>query len=65
MSIKEKTIQKIESKIEDIEGYIEEKGIGSSQLSRVNKFQRDINLGLVIGSLIGVAGISTWLMIRD
>ncbi len=46
-------------------GFIEENGVGSEYLSKASKIQRIVNIGLAIGGLIGLAGVSTWLMIKE
>lgn len=65
MSIKEKTIKHLESKVDEVEGFIEENGVGSGYLSKASKLQRGLNVGLAIGGVIGLAGLSTWLMIKE
>lgn len=65
MSIKEKTLQELESKIEEIEGVIHEKGIGSSYLSKAERIQRDVNLGLILGGATALLGVGAWMMLKD
>jgi hypothetical protein len=65
MSIKEKTLQELENKIEEIEGVIHEKGFGSSYLSKAEKIQRDVNLGLILGGATALLGVSAWMIMRD
>ncbi len=65
MSIKEKTIEKLESKIEDIENFISENGVGSKYLSKAERVQRDVNLGLAVTGFIGLAGLSAWAIMRS
>jgi hypothetical protein len=65
MSIKEKTIEQLESKIEDIENFISENGVGSKYLSKAERVQRDVNLGLAVTGFIGLAGLSAWAIMRS
>ena len=64
MSIKEEALNKLESKIENIEQYISENGVGSKYLSKAEHIQRDINLGLAIGGFVGILGLSAWAIMR-
>lgn len=65
MSIKEKTIEQLESKIENIENFISENGIGSKYLSRAEQVQRDVNLGLAVTGFIGLAGLTAWAVMKS
>lgn len=65
MSIKQKTIEQLESKIEEVEDFISEKGIGSKYLSKAERMQRDVNLGLAVTGFIGLAGLSAWAIMRS
>ena len=65
MSLKEKTIQEVEHRIKNIEKAIAKNGIGSSYLSKAERVQRDVNIGLAIGGLALIAGVTAWALIRD
>jgi hypothetical protein len=65
MSIKEKTLSEIENKIQSIEDTIAEKGIGSSYLSKAERIQRDVNLGLFLGGATALLGVSAWLAFKS
>lgn len=65
MSIKEEALNKLESKIENIEQYISENGVGSKYLSKAENIQRDINLGLAISGFVGLLGLSVWAIMRN
>lgn len=56
MDIKEE----FEGRINKLERLIADKGIGSKQLSKVKKVQRNVNLAVFVGSLITIAGIAMW-----
>jgi len=60
MDIKQRTKEGLERRIEKTENYIEEKGIGSSYLSRAKTIQRNINLILALGAITTVAGLFAW-----
>lgn len=59
MDIKEE----FETRINKLESLIADRGIGSKQLTKVRKAQRNVNLAIFAGSLIaiaGIAGIAVW-----
>lgn len=60
MDIKQKTKEELEKRIEKIENFIAEKGVGSSYLSRAKTIQRNINLVLAIGAVTTFAGLIAW-----
>jgi CHASE3 domain sensor protein len=53
MNLKEKTR-------EELEQMIAEKGIGSEQLKKAERMQRDLNLALIIGATATILGITAW-----
>lgn len=63
MSLKEKTIQEVENRIEKIERSIAKNGIGSSYLSKAERVQRDLNIGLAIGGIAVIAGVTVWALL--
>lgn len=63
MSLKEKTIQEVEHRIEQIERSIAKNGVGSSYLSKAERVQRDVNIGLALGGLALIAGVTAWALI--
>lgn len=60
MSIKERTIQEVEQRIEKIERAIAKNGVGSSYLSKAEKIQRDLNIAIALGGVAVVAGVTAW-----
>lgn len=56
MDIKEE----FEARINKLENLIADRGIGSKQLTKARKAQRNVNLAIFVGSLITVAGIAVW-----
>ncbi len=56
--------EEFEARIRKVEQLIEKKGVGSSQLNKAKKVQKTVNLGLFVGSLITVAGVTYWLFNR-
>jgi len=60
MDIKQKTKEELEKRIEKIENFIAEKGVGSSYLSRAKRIQRNINLALALGTVTTIAGLIAW-----
>lgn len=65
MDITKKTKQEIEDRIEKIEDFIAKKGLGSTYLQKARKTQRDINLILVLGGILTVAGLVLWMKTND
>lgn len=60
MDIRERAREELESRIEGIENFIAERGLGSSYLSRAKKVQRNINLAIAVGCVVTIAGITVW-----
>lgn len=60
MSLKDKTRAELEEKVSRLEKMIAKKGVGSKQLARAERIQRDINLALILGSVTLVLGITAW-----
>lgn len=65
MSLKEKTIQEVENRIEKIERSIAKNGVGSSYLSKAERVQRDLNIGLALGGLVLIAGATAWALLSS
>ena len=57
--------EELEGRIKELEDFIAEKGIGSKQLSKAKKVQRDGNIALFVGGLITAAGLAIWAMNRN
>lgn len=60
MDVKEKTLRKLEDKVENLENIIAQKGIGSEYLEKAERVQRDLNLALIVGSTAVVLGFTAW-----
>ena len=60
MDINEKVKTELEGSIKKIEDFIADKGLGSKQLQKAKRVQRNINLAIFVGSLITIAGITVW-----
>jgi tetrahydromethanopterin S-methyltransferase subunit G len=65
MSLKEKTINEVESRIEKIERAIAKNGVGSSYLSKAERVQRDVNIGLALGGIAIIAGATAWALLSN
>ena len=65
MDIKEKAKAELESRIRKVEDLIAEKGVGSSYLSRAKKVQRNINLGIFVGGIVAIAGLTAWALSKN
>ncbi|WP_159519415.1 hypothetical protein [Sunxiuqinia indica] len=62
MEFNEKIKTELEGRIKKVEDLIAKKGIGSKQLKKVRKTQRNVNMAVIVGSLITLAGITVWAM---
>ncbi|MFW5758957.1 MAG: hypothetical protein ACOC4J_04490 [Bacteroidota bacterium] len=57
--------EEFEARVKKLENFIEEKGIGSKQLSKVRDIQKKTNVAIFLGSVITIAGIAIWALNRD
>ena len=62
MDITKQAKEQLEKRIKKIEDFIENKGVGSAQLAKAKRIQRNINLAIVLGSFITLAGIAVWIV---
>lgn len=62
MDITKQAKEQFEKRVKKIEDFIANKGLGSAQLAKVKKVQRNINLVLALGSFITLAGIMVWVL---
>jgi hypothetical protein len=60
MSLKNKTKKELENRINELEGVIAKKGIGSDYLSKAERIQRDLNLALILGGAAALVGVTAW-----
>ncbi len=65
MKIQEKAKAELEKRVQRIEDFIAEKGLGSSYLNRARKVQRNVNLAIVAGGILTVAGLTAWALTRS
>ncbi len=65
MDITKKAKEELEDRLDKIEAFIAKKGIGSTYLQKAQKTQRDINLALVLGGIITVAGLVLWMTSKE
>ena len=65
MDINEKVKTELEGRIKKIENFIADRGLGSKQLQKARKAQRNVNLAVLVGSLVTIAGITAWALIRN
>lgn len=61
MDIKEE----FDARIQRLESFIEDKGLGSKQLKKAKKIQKKVNATIFLGGLITVAGIAIWALSKD
>jgi ribosome-associated translation inhibitor RaiA len=65
MEINKTIKEELEARIRRLEDFIEERGLGSSRLTKAKKIQRKINIGIFLGSLVTVAGLTIWAITQD
>lgn len=54
----------LEGRIKKVEDFIAERGVGSKQLRKAKNVQRNVNLAILAGSLITLAGITLYTISR-
>jgi len=64
MEFTEKIKDELEGRIKKLEDFIAKRGIGSKQLKKARKVQRNVNLAIFVGSLITITGITVWALSR-
>lgn len=60
MDIKERTKEALDQRIKKVEDLIADKGVGSTYLRKAKRTQRNINLAIVVGSALSLAGLLAW-----
>ena len=60
MDLTNKTRAELEDKVKKLENIIAKKGIGSKQLAKAERIQRDVNLALILGGVTVVLGLTAW-----
>ena len=60
MDITEKAKEELEKRIQKVEDFISEKGVGSSYLERARKIHRNLNIAIVMASVVTLTGITVW-----
>lgn len=62
MDITKQAKEQLEKRVKKLEEFIANKGVGSAQLAKARRIQRNINLAIVVGSFITLAGITVWVL---
>ena len=62
MDITKQAKEQLEKRVKKLEEFIANKGVGSAQLAKARRIQRNINLAIVVGSFITLAGITLWVL---
>jgi hypothetical protein len=62
MDITKQAKEQLEKRVKKLEEFIANKGVGSAQLVKARRIQRNINLAIVVGSFITLAGITVWVL---
>ena len=62
MDITKQAKEQLEKRLKKVEDFIANKGVGSAQLAKAKRVQRNINLAIAVGSFITLAGITVWIL---
>ena len=62
MDISKQAKEQLEKRVKKLEEFIANKGVGSAQLAKARRVQRNINLAIILGSFITLAGITAWVL---
>lgn len=65
MSLKNRTKEELENRINELESIIAKKGIGSGYLSKMERVQRDVNLAVMLGGAATLVGITAWTLYKS
>lgn len=60
MDITARAKDELDKRINKIENFIANRGLGSDKLNKAKKMQRNVNLAVVLGGIITIAGITVW-----
>ena len=60
MDITERAKDELDKRINKIENFIANRGLGSDKLNKAKRMQRNVNLAVVLGGIITIAGITAW-----
>ena len=60
MDITSKAKDELDKRIHKIEDFIANRGLGSDKLNKAKRMQRNVNLAVVLGGIITIAGITVW-----
>ena len=62
--MKNKTIEKLERRVGELEDLISRKGVGADYVKKAQRVQRDVNLGLILGT-VAAAGLASWILLSS
>ncbi len=65
MEFNKKIKEELEGRITVLEDFIAKNGIGSKQLRKAKKVQRDGNIAVFVGGLVTIAGLAVWAISRN
>lgn len=62
MTIKEKARVELENRLHRVENFIASRGVGSRQLERAKRIQRNANIALLLGGTLFVSALAIWML---
>lgn len=65
MEFNTKIKEELEGRIKGVEDFIANNGVGSKQLKKAKKVQRDGNIAIAVGGLLTIAGLAIWAISRN
>ena len=65
MDIKERAKEEFDKRLDKIENFIATRGVGSRQLERAKRVQRNANLALLLGGTLFISALAIWMLSND
>ncbi len=65
MDITARAKDELDKRINKIENFIANRGLGSDKLNKARRLQRNVNLAVVVGGIITIAGLAAWALNRS
>jgi hypothetical protein len=62
MNIQERAKEQLETRLQQVENFISTRGVGSRQLERAKRIQRNANLALLVGGSLFVSALAIWML---
>jgi hypothetical protein len=60
MNITDKAKDQLELRVQQVEDFIANRGVGAKQLQRAKRIQRNANIALLLGGTLFVSALAIW-----